>query len=212
MGAILPTQYHAAIGVLDTDGLHLPGQPLVPIRGAIRHVGDLYNGARRHGLTQLWLTDTWVRAAACPTRSPWRGSSASCAMRSCRTAWTTCTLSPRRSRPGSICARRVRPARASPSCSRCTTSTRCGAWTPTGRRCWRGSARTPRPWARRTIAARAGRAWTYNRSWASAGPTPSGRSPSGCRRQRGRPTRARDELDAHALAGRAGEDVPPLLR
>jgi len=54
------------IGVLDVDGLHLPGQPLVPIRGAIRHVGDLYNGARRHGLTQLWLTDAWVRAAGLP--------------------------------------------------------------------------------------------------------------------------------------------------
>ncbi len=54
------------IGVLDVDGLHLPGQPLVPIRGAIRHVGDLYNGARRHGLTQLWLTDAWVRAADLP--------------------------------------------------------------------------------------------------------------------------------------------------
>jgi len=54
------------IGVLDAGGLHLPGQPLVPITGAIRHVGDLYNGARRHGLTQLWLTDAWVRAAGLP--------------------------------------------------------------------------------------------------------------------------------------------------
>ena len=54
------------IGVLDVDGLHLPDRPLVPIRGAIRHVGDLYNGARRHGLTQLWLTDAWVRAAGLP--------------------------------------------------------------------------------------------------------------------------------------------------
>ncbi len=54
------------IGVLDVDGLHLPGRPIVPIRGAIRHVGDLYNGARRHGLTQLWLTDVWVRAAGLP--------------------------------------------------------------------------------------------------------------------------------------------------
>jgi len=53
MGATLTTQHHGAIGVLDVDGLHLPGQSLVPIRGAIRHVGDLYNGARRHGLTQL---------------------------------------------------------------------------------------------------------------------------------------------------------------
>jgi len=61
MTTLLPT-----IGVLDVDGLHLPGQPVVPIRGAIRHVGDLYNGARRHGLTQLWLTDTWVRAAGLP--------------------------------------------------------------------------------------------------------------------------------------------------
>ena len=56
----------ALIGVLDVDGLHLPGKPLVPIRSAIRHVGDLYNGARRHGLTQLWLTDEWVRAAGLP--------------------------------------------------------------------------------------------------------------------------------------------------
>jgi len=55
-----------AIGVLDVDGLHLPDTPLVPIRGAIRHVGDLYNGARRHRLTQLWLTDAWVRAAGLP--------------------------------------------------------------------------------------------------------------------------------------------------
>ena len=55
-----------SIGVLDIDGLHLPGRPLVPITGAIRHVGDLYNGARRYGLTQLWLTDAWVRAAALP--------------------------------------------------------------------------------------------------------------------------------------------------
>jgi len=54
------------IGVLDVDGLHLPDRPLVPIRGAIRHVGDLYNGARRHGLTQLWLTDAWVRATELP--------------------------------------------------------------------------------------------------------------------------------------------------
>jgi len=55
-----------AIGVLDVDGLHLPDRPLVPIKGAIRHVGDLYNGARRHGLTQLWLTDAWMRAAGLP--------------------------------------------------------------------------------------------------------------------------------------------------
>ena len=55
-----------SIGVLDTDGLRLPERPLVPITGAIRHVGDLYNGARRHGLTQLWLTDTWMRAASLP--------------------------------------------------------------------------------------------------------------------------------------------------
>jgi len=56
----------STIGVLDVDGLHLAERPLVPIRGAIRHVGDLYNGARRHGLTQLWLTDAWVRAAGLP--------------------------------------------------------------------------------------------------------------------------------------------------
>jgi len=42
-----------AIGVLDVDGLHLPECPLAPITGAIRHVGDLYNDARRHGLAQL---------------------------------------------------------------------------------------------------------------------------------------------------------------
>jgi len=57
-----------SIGVLDMDGLRLVDRPLVPIRGAIRHVGDLYNGARRHGLTQLWLTDAWVRAAGLPDR------------------------------------------------------------------------------------------------------------------------------------------------
>jgi len=56
----------SAIGVLDADGLHLPEQPLAPITGTIRHVGDLYAGARRHGLTQLWLTDAWVRAAELP--------------------------------------------------------------------------------------------------------------------------------------------------
>ncbi len=56
----------AIIGVLDVDGLHLLGQPLVPITGTIRHVGDLYKGARRYGLTQLWLTDAWVRAAELP--------------------------------------------------------------------------------------------------------------------------------------------------
>jgi len=56
----------SVLGVLDVDGLHLPDGSLVPIRGTIRHVGDLYNGARRHGLTQLWLTDAWVRATGLP--------------------------------------------------------------------------------------------------------------------------------------------------
>jgi len=55
-----------AIGVLDVDGLHLAERPLVPIRGAIRHVGDLYAGARRHGLAQLWVTAAWARAADLP--------------------------------------------------------------------------------------------------------------------------------------------------
>jgi len=55
-----------SIGVLDVDGLHLPGRPLVPITGAIRHVGDLYAGARRHGLAQLWVTAAWARAAGLP--------------------------------------------------------------------------------------------------------------------------------------------------
>jgi len=54
------------IGVLDADGLHLPSGSLAPVTGAIRHVGDLYNGARRHRLTHLWLTDAWVRAAGLP--------------------------------------------------------------------------------------------------------------------------------------------------
>ncbi len=54
------------IGVLDVDGLHLPDGSLAPVTGTIRHVGDLYNGARRHRLTQLWLTDAWVRAAELP--------------------------------------------------------------------------------------------------------------------------------------------------
>ena len=57
---------NAAIGVLDVDGLHLRDKPLVPVVGAIRHVGDLYNGARRHGLAQLWLTDAWMRVAGLP--------------------------------------------------------------------------------------------------------------------------------------------------
>ncbi len=52
-----------AIGVLDADGLYLSDGSLAPVTGAIRHVGDLYNGARRRSLTQLWLTDAWVRAA-----------------------------------------------------------------------------------------------------------------------------------------------------
>jgi len=55
-----------SIGVLDVDGLHLPGGAVAPITGRIGHVGHLYAGARRHGLTQLWLTDAWVRAAGLP--------------------------------------------------------------------------------------------------------------------------------------------------
>jgi len=55
-----------AIGVLDADGLHLSDGSLAPVTGAIRHVDDLYKGARRRGLTQLWLTDAWVRAAGLP--------------------------------------------------------------------------------------------------------------------------------------------------
>ncbi len=62
----MSTQTPPAIGVLDVDGLHRQGQPVVPIVGTIRHVGDLYNGARRHGLAQLWLTDAWVRAVGLP--------------------------------------------------------------------------------------------------------------------------------------------------
>ena len=31
----------SAIGVLDVDGLHLPERPIVPITGAIRHVGGM---------------------------------------------------------------------------------------------------------------------------------------------------------------------------
>lgn len=54
------------IGVLDVDGLRLPDGSLSPVTGAIRHIGDLYAGARRHGLTQLWLTDAWARAAGLP--------------------------------------------------------------------------------------------------------------------------------------------------
>jgi len=54
------------IGVLDVGGLHLPDGSRAPVTGTIRHVGDLYNGARRHQLTQLWLTDAWVRAAELP--------------------------------------------------------------------------------------------------------------------------------------------------
>jgi len=58
----MTTDKTATIGVLDVDGLHLPDTPLAPIRGAIRHVGDLYAGARRHGLAQLWVTAAWARA------------------------------------------------------------------------------------------------------------------------------------------------------
>jgi len=56
----------ASIGVLDVDGLHLPDESFAPVTGTIRHVGDLYHGARRHKLTQLWLADAWVRAAGLP--------------------------------------------------------------------------------------------------------------------------------------------------
>jgi len=55
-----------SIGVLDMDGLHLSDGSVAPITGRIGHVGHLYAGARRHGLTQLWLTDAWVRAAGLP--------------------------------------------------------------------------------------------------------------------------------------------------
>jgi len=55
-----------SIGVLDVDGLHLPGGAVAPVTGRIGHVGHLYAGARRHGLAQLWLTDAWVRAAGLP--------------------------------------------------------------------------------------------------------------------------------------------------
>ncbi len=61
-----PTTTTPAIGVLDVDGLYLADGTLAPIRGTIRHVGDLYKGARRYGLSQLWLTDAWVRAADLP--------------------------------------------------------------------------------------------------------------------------------------------------
>ncbi len=61
-----PVTTTPAIGVLDVDGLYLADGTLAPIRGTIRHVGDLYKGARRYSLTQLWLTDAWVRAAGLP--------------------------------------------------------------------------------------------------------------------------------------------------
>jgi len=64
MGTTTPTT--PMIAVLDVDGLHLPDESLAPVTGTIRHVGDLYAGARRHGLTQLWLTDAWVRTAGLP--------------------------------------------------------------------------------------------------------------------------------------------------
>jgi len=56
----------STIGVLDADGLHLADGTLAPITGTIEHVGDLYKGARRYNLSQLWLTDAWVRAAGLP--------------------------------------------------------------------------------------------------------------------------------------------------
>ncbi len=55
-----------AIGVLDADGLHLSEQPVVPLKGTVRHIGDLYAGARRHNLSQLWLTDAWMRTTDLP--------------------------------------------------------------------------------------------------------------------------------------------------
>jgi len=61
-----PVTTTPAISVLDVDGLYLADGTLAPIRGTIRHVGDLYKGARRYSLTQLWLTDAWVRAAGLP--------------------------------------------------------------------------------------------------------------------------------------------------
>ncbi len=54
------------IGMLDTDGLHLADTPLVPITSAIRHVGDLYKGAWRHGLIQLWLSDARMPTTGLP--------------------------------------------------------------------------------------------------------------------------------------------------
>ncbi len=73
------TQASPAIGVLDTAGLRPPDGSLAPVTGAIRHVGDLYNGARRHGLTQLWLTDAWVRTAGLPTELAVAGQFRLCA-------------------------------------------------------------------------------------------------------------------------------------
>jgi len=61
-----PSSAAPVIGVLDVDGLHVAGRYLAPITGVIAHVGALHAGARRHGLTQLWLTDAWVRAAGLP--------------------------------------------------------------------------------------------------------------------------------------------------
>ncbi len=55
-----------SIGVLDVNGLHLPSGAVAPITGRIGHVGHLYAGARRRGLSQLWVTDAWVRAAGLP--------------------------------------------------------------------------------------------------------------------------------------------------
>jgi len=66
MGTVTQAMRTPSIGVLDVDGLHLPGGAVAPITGRIGHVGHLYAGARRRGLSQLWVTDAWVRAGGLP--------------------------------------------------------------------------------------------------------------------------------------------------
>jgi len=180
---------NAAIGVLDVDGLHLRDKPLVPVVGAIRHVGDLYNGARRHGLTQLWLTDAWVRAAGLPDaltvagqfrelRHPFvsDGLDELHAFPTALTPWLDLRKKGEAGSGVSI----VFPLHDEHAVWGLDTD---GATLLGGLLAYAG------PWARRTTVRPAVRGSTSCKSWASAGPALSGSTRSGCRRRRGRPTR-----------------------
>ena len=193
-----------SIGVLDTDGLHVPHTPLVPITGAIRHVGDLYNGARRHGLTQLWLTDAWVRAAGLPTelavagqfrelRHPFvnDGLTELHAFPTALTPWLDLRKKGEAGSGVSI----VFPLYDEHAVWGVETD---GATLLAGLRAYASTVGC------RTTARQGGRGRTCCKRWANAGPRASGRSPSGCRRRRGRPTRCKRRAGCARSRRRSG--------